>query len=361
MRRAGNTVGPRAATVKSSQRFREPRVKGMMNRERLLPFGALLLALIVIIKWVISGWGLITVHADGRSLSEVIRSIEKQAGITIRTNMDPGTPTTMHVDKVPLAEAMEVLSAVSDSRCRLAYLLAGDAATVDAGIAAWASGPRPDGWKVLEVPLMGRGGNGGADAAPLDLRKDVWTVESPAEKTLQGYLQNAAVHVSAAFACPESYNPAVNKAPSSGEIRKAIPALASAAGAKVKEIFFLQGRPPGAPEADDEEGPPRGGGGGGGRPDFDLVRQRRMNEIAKLPASQQASAKAEVEEMEKIFADVRGLPQEERRAKMQEIFSRPEMMDRMDDRRLARDELRTPEQRQKRYQKYVDRKREAQK
>ncbi len=333
----------------------------MMNRERLLPFGALLLALIVVIKWAISGWGLITVHADGRSLSEVIRSIEKQAGITIRTNMEPSTPTTMHVDKVPLAEALEVLSAVSDSRCRLAYVLASDAATVDAGIAAWTSGPRPEGWKVLEVPLMGRGGNGGADATPLDLRKDVWTVESPAEKTLQGYLQNAAVHVSAAFACPETFNPAVNKAPSSGEIRKAIPALASSAGAKVKEIFFLQGRPPGATEVDEEDGPPRGGGGGGGRPDFDLVRQRRMNEIAKLPASQQASAKAEMEEMEKVFADVRGLPQEERRAKMQEIFNRPEMMDRMDDRRLARDELRTPEQRQKRYQKYVDRKREAQK
>ena len=336
-----------------------PRVKdAMMNRQRLLPLAAILLALFVIVNWVISGWGLITVHADEKALSEIIRSIEKQGGITIRTNMDAARLTTMHVDKVPLGEALEVLSAVSDSRCRLAYVLAGDTATIDAGITAWVSGPKPEGWKFLEVPLMGRGGSG-VDAAPLDPRRDVWTVETPAEQNLQGYMQDAAVHVSAAFACPETFNPAVSKAPSSGEIRKAVPALASAAGAKVKEVFFLQGRPPGVAETDEDDGPPRGGGGG--PPNFELTRQRRLNEIAKLPASEQTAAKAEFEEMDKVFAEVRQLPQEERRAKIQEIMSRPEMADRMDDRRTARDELRTPEQRQKRYQRYVERKREAQK
>ena len=86
-----------------------------------------------------------------------------------------------------------------------------------------------------------------------------------------------------------------------------------------------------------------------------------LNEIAKLPASQQSAARAEFEEMDKVFAEVRDLPREERRAKMEEIFSRPEMQDRMDDRRLSRDELRTPEQRMKRYRKYVERKQEAQK
>jgi hypothetical protein len=333
-----------------------------MNRQRLIITATVLLVLIVVAKWIISGWGLITVHADGKPLSEVIRSIEKQGGIVIRTNMDSAKPTTMHVDKVSLGEALDVLSAVSDSRLKLAYVLAGDVGTVDSGIAAWTSGTRPEGWKVLDVPLAGRGG--GMESVMLDPRRDVWTVEEPTEKTLQGYLTDAAVHVSAAFACPEAFNPAVSKAPSKGEIRKAIPALASSAGAKVKEVFFLTGRPPGAPETDDDEdrpGPPRVAGGGGGRPDFDLIRKRRLNEIAKMPADQQAAEKAEMETMEKIIAEVRDLPQEERRAKMQEIFSKPEMMDKMDDRRMARDELRTPEQRMKRYQRYVDRKREANK
>ena len=341
-------------------------VKDPMNRQRLILYATILMALIVTTKWIISGWGLITVHADGKPLSEIMRSIEKQAGITLRTNMDVAVPTSMHVDKVPLGEALEVLTAVSESRVRLAYVLAADAAAIDSCVNAWGSGPRPEGWKIIEVPMMGRGGS--VDAAPIDPRKDVWTVQEPAEKTLQGYMQDAAVHVSAAFACPEAFNPAVSKAPSTGEIRKAASGLASAAGAKMKEVFFLMGRPPGVAEGDGEEGPPRGGGEGGGpggpggnSANFDLIRQRRLNEIAKLPASQQGPAKAEFEEMEKVFAEVRDLPREERRAKMEEIFNRPEMMDRMDDRRTARDEQRTPEQRQKRYQKYVDRKREAQK
>jgi hypothetical protein len=330
-----------------------------MNRQRILMVAVALLALVVTGRWIISGWGLITVHADGRPLSEIIRSIEKQGGITIRTNMDVAAPTTMHVDKVPLGEAMEVLSAVTDSRYRLAYVFAQDPAAVETGLAAWTSGLRPDGWKVIEVPLMGRGSSG-VDAAPLDPRRDVWKVESVSENTLHAFMENAAVHVSAAFACPEAFNPAISKAPSSGEIRKAAAALADAANAKMKEVFLLQGRPPGAPEGDDEEGPPRiAGGEGGGRPNFDLMRQRRLNEIAKLPASQQSAAKAEQEEMDKVFAEVRDLPREDRRAKMQEIMSRPELMDRMEDRRLARDELRTPEQRIKRYKKYVSRKQEA--
>jgi hypothetical protein len=333
-----------------------------MNRQRLLVVTTAILAVFFIGKWILSGWGLITVHADAKPLSEIIRSIEKQAGATIRTNMDPSRPTTMHVDRVTLAEALEVLGAVTDGRCRLAYVFAGDNSALETAVNTWTAGPLPEDWKVIEVPLMGRGGS--MEAVVADPRKDVWTVGEPAEKTLQAYLENAAVHVSAAFALPAAFNPAVSKAPSTGEIRKAASALASATGAKSRELFYLTGRPPGAPEGDDDEfrGPPRDTGGDGGRrPNPELMRQRRLNEIAKLPASQQPAARAEFEEMDKVFAEVRDLPREERRAKMEEIFSRPEMQDRMDDRRLSRDELRTPEQRMKRYRKYVERKQEAQK
>ena len=56
----------------------------------------------------------------------------------------------------------------------------------------------------------------------MDPRHDQWNVQEPAEKTLQGFMQAAATGVSASFTCPEQFNPPVGKAPSSGEIRKAV-------------------------------------------------------------------------------------------------------------------------------------------
>ncbi len=69
-----------------------------------------------VVNYFWSRWGLVTVHAKGQSLSQVIRSIEKQGHVTIRTNMDGTKPVDMWVTQVSLAEAMEKLSVVTDSR-----------------------------------------------------------------------------------------------------------------------------------------------------------------------------------------------------------------------------------------------------
>jgi hypothetical protein len=67
-----------------------------------------------IINYLIFDWGLITIHAKNEPLGQVVKSIERQGWVTVYTDMDPTTPVNMDVDDVPLAEAMETLSANVD-------------------------------------------------------------------------------------------------------------------------------------------------------------------------------------------------------------------------------------------------------
>lgn len=344
-----------------------------MNRQKALLGATLLFAVCAITYWIWSGWGLVTVDVESKPLAEVIRSIEKQAGIVLKTNMDATKPVTMHVQKVPVTEALETLGAVTESRWRLAYFFAADATTVKGALETIASGKRPEGWKQYEVPLMGRPGSEN-EVVPMDPRHDRWIVKEPAEKTLQAFMKAAAAGVSASFTCPEQYNPAVAKAPSTGEIRKLAPQLAKTAGASWQEVFLLTGRPAGSPETADSGrdrdddfgfgggGPPRGirgdrdRDGKRGGPDFSLMKERQLAEIAKLPASEQATAKAEMEEREKMFASLKDLSDEERRAKLAEYMNKPEVQDRMADRQAKGNERKTPDQRLQKYQKYVNNK-----
>ncbi len=343
-----------------------------MNRQKNIIGATILVVLASIVYWVWSNWGLITVDVKDKPLSEVIRSIEKQGGIVLKTNMDGAKPVSMRVIKVPLTEALETLAGVTDSRWRLGYFFGPDSGTVKGAVEAIATGKRPEGWKNFDVPLFARPGSLDDQPVPLDPRRDAWTVKEPQEKTLQGFLEAAAMGVSASFACPEQFNPSVTKAPSSGAIRKSAPQLAKTAGAKVEEVFMLMGRPQGAERTADAggdedfapPGPPRGRGGpgggpGGGRPDGGRgvtptqMRERVLAEIAKLPASEQAAARAEFEERETLFTSLRDLPEADRRAKMEEFMSRPEVQDRMADRQTLGGERKSPAQRIARYQKYV--------
>lgn len=328
-----------------------------MDRPRLLILTAITLILGVSVYSIWSNWGLITVHADGQPISEVIRSINKQAGIQLRTNIEGTQPVTMHVDKVPLTEALETLAAVTDAQWRLTYFYAADRATIDAALAELStSGRRPEGWKNFELP--GFGSN--TDALPAaDPRRIEWEVKAPEEKNLQGWLRAAAIGVSAGFTCPESFNPTVSSGPSSGPIHKKATALADLAGAKVEEAFLLIAGRRGGETADagDEENPERArrreGMGA-------MMRERRIAEIAKLPPGQRESAQKEFDEISSLMESARNLPPEERRAKMEEFFQNSDRAQRMEDRRMQHEERQTPEQRHKRYQKYVDRKRSSQ-
>ena len=158
-------------------------------------------------------WGLITVHSKTTPLSQVIRSIEKQGHVTIKTNLDPTKPVYMNVDEVTLNEAMETLSAVMEARWRLTYVVGPDNGTVASALATFSAGQKNQGWATLYVPLRPIGD----DPVPLaDPRKDSWVVKPAKEPTLQSYLQEASRNVSASFWVPESYNPPVKSPPKSG-------------------------------------------------------------------------------------------------------------------------------------------------
>jgi hypothetical protein len=316
-------------------------------------------------------WGLITIHSKNQSLSQVIRSIEKQGHVTIKTNMDLTKPVEMNVDEVNLSEALETLSAVTDSRWRLAYYVGPDKATVASALSTFTSGQRNEGWKMIYLPLP----NFGDEASRLgDPRDDTWVVKTASQPTLQGYLHEAAKNVSASFLVPNDFNPPVNAPPKSGAISSALPKLASTAKAKYEEVFLLQNfsrqadgdrrdRTDGERRDRGDDGEPRfagnfGGGSSGGRSGFDrnAFEERIQNEINKLPPAERSMAQQEHDERKKFFDSLKDLTPEQRNQAFQAMMSDPAMQDKIENSNNARDARNTPHQRIAKAAGYLQRK-----
>ena len=335
-----------------------------MNRHRLLLSATALLVIGAVAHHIWANWGLITIHSEKEPLAQVIRAIEKQGHITLKTDLDPATPVRMNVDKVVVSEALETLAAVTDARWRLAFIVAGDKAAISTVVASLTAGQRPAGWKTAFVPAPPIGEE---PLIPPDPRRAVWTVAAPAEPKMQAYLEAAARQVSAMFLYPESWNPDVTSAPKTGPVTKVIPRLASAAHGQSEAIFLLQkgggGRPDGAGARAEVAGGPDGGGAsrlagiGGGR-GFDpaAMEERAKAEIAKLPAAQRPAAEAELAERKAFFESLKDLTPEQRRAKFEELMSDPSRQEKMEARMAAQDARRSPAQRLARSHGYVDRK-----
>lgn len=314
----------------------------------------LVLAAAKISLWIYSGWGLITIHADKQPISLVLPQIERQGHVKIRSDLDPSTPVTMHVDKVPLAIALETLATVVEARWRLTYCLAPDAATLATGVAS-APGQAPEGWKTIffRLPPVP-----GVEEEP-DPRFEPWKVEPQTPGNLQAYLEAAGRATDASFLLPTEWNPLLASVPASGEIRKAIPKLAKAAGGRCQEFFTLRKErldwgnrnADRREEGPREEGRPRPEGEHGA-----IMAERMQAAIARLPEAERPAAQAEFDRMRALWQEMRNLPPEERRAKMEEMFRDPKFQERMEARETARDGRRTPEQRFDRYKGYVSRK-----
>jgi hypothetical protein len=142
-----------------------------------------------------STWGLITVHSKTEPLSQVIREVEKQGHVTIKTNLDLTKPTYMWVTNVTIGEAMETLAATSEARWRLTYIVAPDKGAISTALAGITSGQRPEGWKSFFVPLMGFDLGSAQSDIVADPRTDTWNVKPAAEPTLQAYLSDASKNV----------------------------------------------------------------------------------------------------------------------------------------------------------------------
>lgn len=340
-----------------------------MTQQRIL-LPTLLLLLLAWGAWnIYAGWGLVSLDYKDAPLSKVLASISRQGGLEIATNLDPSTPVSIEVKRVPAVEALDIVAVRTDASWRLAYLGAPDRGQIEAALAVFRSGSIAEGWSAY-----GTGGFGGMiepfSGIPLDLRRAVWNPAAQSE--LHALFDDAARKTGVLLAAPAEWKPAA-PTPRAGRMSETIPDLVKKVGGVSREIFLLRAQP----RRDDNEDAPqalRGGGGWigssparsvrgetrGPRMDPNLIAERMETQIALLPKSEQPQARKDLEEMRTFWQQVRDLPEEERRVKTREFFSRPEMQERMENRRLAREAKMTPQQRINRAKRYFERKEAAQ-
>jgi len=300
-----------------------------------------------------ANWGLVTIHAKQQPLGRVIASMERQGNARIETDISSDTPVTMYFDKLPVADALQILSRVTDSRWRLLYFVAGDKSSLKTGEAAWFGGQRPDGWKMLSFPFGGVTMLVDDDAPVLDPRDDLWAPKTAAPAAIQDFFKEAAQATNASFAFPADWNPTVKSAPSSGKVIKVVPKLISAAGGHEEQLFFLSKSGRRGPRPDGGDGPTMAGDF---RPDFDLMAIRVQGEIDRLPADQRSQAQANFDTERAFQQSVAKMSDEDRRRAWQQRMQDPQVQEQMAARMENRDSQTPHQQRLQHYQNYVSRK-----
>ncbi len=319
--------------------------------------------------YIYSGWGLVTIKVENAPVATVLTSISKQGGIEIVSNLDPTKLVSLDVRRVTPVEALDIVAVRTDSSWRLAYLGAPDRGAIEAVLGSFRTSGDTSSWA-----SHGRGGftmfspsNGQA----LDLRKIRWEPSDQGE--LHALMEDAGSKTGVLLAAPADWHPNL-AAPKPGPIAQTAPRLFSNAGGVSREVFLVRSSPTRDGEEDLGRGGWRGGGGswigsrerGGPRNGSDRgpgnaesMAARAEAQIALLPKGEQAKAREELDAMRKIWLEIRDLPEDQRRAKMQEAFNRPEVAERMEQRQLAREAKMSPEQRIQRSKRYWERKAEA--
>jgi len=326
-----------------------------INRTQALALTVVLLLLFVVIYRIWAGWGLITIHARQEPLGKVIASIERQGHAKIETDMPGDTPVTMDVVRVPLTDALETLSVVTDSRWRLLYFVAGTKTALKTAEIAWFGGQRPDGWKLLSFPM---GGGVGAlldaddDPAPLDPRGDTWAPRTAAPAAIQDFFAEAAQATNAGFAFPATWNPTVKSAPQPGIVHRIVPKLVSAAGGREDEMFFLS-KPVRRAARQDGDGP----GLGDFHPDFDLLAERTQSEINRLPPDSRAEAQSNFDAEQAFRKSLQAITDpDQRRQAFQQHMQDPQVQQQIANRLDANESRMNHDQRMQHIQNYVNRK-----
>ncbi len=329
----------------------------MNKRILILGVVALALASIIVWRWV-AGWGLVTVNFVDAPLSKVIASVERQSRLKIATNADMETKVTLQAKSAPVFEVLDTLSVRLDGNMRLAYVLAPDKTQARAGVAAISASERAEGWKIFSSGFGG-GMLPQGDAVP-DLRKVALKPSAVEDRSLHALLDQASQKTGIFFAAPESWNPVVGSLPKSGEASAFAKRLASSTKGQVQEVILIRVRGPRSQNPDEPRPERRWEGGRNAENRSEWMAERMEAQIALLPKEEQQEARKDFDEMRAFWQEVRALPEDERRAKVEEMMSRPEIQDRMAERMAARDDKRSPEQRTQRYRRYFERKQQAQ-
>lgn len=330
-----------------------------MRNPRVAVLGTIFVLVLGVVVWRwIANWGLVTCNFKDAPLSKVIKSIEWQGGVTIVTNADLSKPTSLILDHVPVAEALDTLSLRMDGDARLAFVAAPTAKEVKAVLAAFSSNNNPGGWTVF-TSGWGGGPGGAFSDTPIDPLKITWKITETKDKNLQTILDQGAQKTGSLFAVPKDWNPTLTSLPSGGKVAKVARSLISKANGSVEQVFLItvrgnrdrgeNRRPEPTVFSPAWDGNRRGG-------NQDWMAERVKAQIAALPADQQADAQKQVDEMRALFESVRNLPEDQRRAKFEEVMNRPDVQEKMQDRMENRDAKRTPQQREDRYRQYIQRK-----
>jgi hypothetical protein len=362
----------------------------MPDRFKILGLAAAILFCVLLLR-VFFGGGGVTVDFREAPLARVLKELSKQTGTSIETNLPLETPVTLQLKNAPPAEAIDILAARLDVDWQLAYLFAPNRKATDSLLTSFRARERlEEAW-----PSFGGMGPGMMFVSEnvTDPRRDEWRVESAPEGKLASYLLQGSAKTRAFFAMAPGWDPTVKKAPKSGSVGSVAGSLAKQAGGTVREVILLQdgwGRGGGGDRGrtatrENNTGAARertqtgsgdrwAGGRGGTRSGVFAsqrgqqggfnpawIEERMETAIRELPVEEREEARRDIEEMRQMWAEVRTLPEEQRREKIQEIFSNPRVQERMEERRASRDAKRTPEQRLERYRNYVDRKMEARK
>ena len=322
------------------------------KRLLLLSGMAAVLALVIVVRW-ISNWGLVTIHVKETPVSKVITSISRQAHVRVETSLDPTKVVSMDVDKVPLAEALEVLAIRLDASWRAVFLTAPGRPDLEAAILQLRESGKIEGWITAYYPERGMGIPDTQAINPATLE---WKAEGP-ELELPKLLDEAAQKTGAMTSLPKEWTPVLRRLPKPAAVGAAIAELAASARGKFATIYLLtergqRGGPMGPPPP--VEALPDAAPRATPRPDW--IEQRQEAQIKKLPPAKRVEAKKEMDEAKAFFASVKDLPPEERRAKIQERMRDPAFADKMDEQRLQRDSKLTPQQRIQRAVNYLNRK-----
>jgi hypothetical protein len=348
-----------------------------MLQNRYVWVGAIILVLLIanIINWFISGWGLITVKAHEQPLAKIIKSIEWQGHVTIYTDIDPTTPVSMYVYRVPLAEAMESLAANvtgpdgrGGAQWKLGFFVAPSSAEVQQEIRSFEAAVTDDDTKIYSynTPLQMLASDSEMPAA--DPRLQVWPgykapppppapppqnqddgsagqaptppPPAPDPTTVQDYLKALAREADIWIMAPGSWEPNVSAPAPTSSIIHAVKSLVSSAHGSVKYAIILRARGGGG-----RGGPPGGGRGfAGGDTGWSSMEDRMTNAINGLPADARPAALAQLKQEMAFQQQVRNAPPDQRRAMMRQHF-----MNRMG----ANDWRRSPEKRAQMYARVV--------
>lgn len=331
-----------------------------MSRSKILVSVAAVLVLVAAIR-VFWPDGTISVDFTDAPLSKVTASIERQGRVKIVTNVPPETPVTLRLVRAPLMEALDTLAVRIDAELRPTVLIAPSKERLAEGLALFQTNPRPEKWKIASAP----GGFSLVATTPVDARRIAVTFEPAEHNDLQSALRQISIKSGLLTAVPDDWNPPIATSLRPASASEMLRTLTASSKSETVEVFLLltgrgerggegTGRPPGG------EGPGRMGGGPRGDVNPQWTEARVQATIAQLPPEERPAAQADVDTMRAIWKEVSALPEDQRREKMAEIFSRPEVQERMEERQAARDAKRTPEQRERRMKDYIARKKQAQ-